>query len=191
MASSRSALRRTLRIRRTEPDADTEGALDNVYRVTVVATDAANETTELAVTVTVTDVGPDIMGDAMVSVAENTATTEAVATYMSEPGVMWSLKPGGDSADFAIVDPETGALTFRAAPNYEMPIDADEDNVYHVTVWATDGAETAELAVAVTVTDEGPAISGDAAVDVAGEYDRGCDLHFCGRGHGYVVEGGR
>ena len=31
-----------------------------------------------------------------------------------------------------------GALTFRASPNYEMPADADGDNVYEVTVAATD-----------------------------------------------------
>ena len=132
--------------------------------MTVVATDDANaETTELAVMVTVTDVGPAISGDAAVDVAENTT---AVATYTSEPGVMWSLKPGGDADDFTIAN---GVLSFSApdGPDFENPADSDEDNVYHVTVIATQGAETAEKAVVVTVTDVGPAIpSGNAAVDV-------------------------
>ena len=146
--------------------ADGAVAGDNVYHLTVVATDAASETTELAVTVTVTDIGPAIGGKPAVDVPENTATSVVVETYTSEPGVMWLLKPGGDSDDLEI-DNASGELSFSAAPDYEEPADADTDNVYHVTVWATDGAETAELAVAVTVTDVGPDISGNAAVDVA------------------------
>ena len=46
-----------------------------------------------------------------------------------------------------------GALTFRESPNYEMPADADGDNVYEVTVAATDadsnrGEKSVEVKVA-------------------------------------------
>ena len=37
-----------------------------------------------------------------------------------------------------------GALTFKEAPNYEMPADAGRDNVYNVTVVATDAAQARE-----------------------------------------------
>ena len=40
-----------------------------------------------------------------------------------------------DAGDFTI---DEGNLTFKASPNYEMPGDADGDNVYKVTVGATD-----------------------------------------------------
>ena len=51
----------------------------------------------------------------------------------------------------------TGALTFKEVPNYEMPADSNKDNVYMVTVVATDAGVddknkmTAERAVVVTV----------------------------------------
>ena len=37
-----------------------------------------------------------------------------------------------------MIDSSGGALTFKEAPNYEMPADAGRDNVYNVTVVATD-----------------------------------------------------
>ena len=51
-----------------------------------------------------------------------------------------------------------GALTFKKAPNYEMPADAGRDNVYNVTVVATDTGTgkgnkmTAERMVVIMVT---------------------------------------
>ena len=55
-----------------------------------------------------------------------------------------------------------------------MPADEDTDNVYHVTVVATDGdilnREVAKHEVTVTVTDVGPGINGLAEVDEAGGY---------------------
>ena len=45
-----------------------------------------------------------------------------------------------------------GALTFVAAPDFEAPTDAGGDNVYDVTVSATDGTFTDSQAIAVTVT---------------------------------------
>ena len=57
---------------------------------------------------------------------------------------------GPDAGDFTIIN---GALTFRASPNYEMPADADGDNVYEVMVAATDadsnrGEESVKVKVA-------------------------------------------
>ena len=44
-------------------------------------------------------------------------------------------------------------LTFKAAPNFEKPTDADKNNVYEVTITATDGnANMATRDVKVTVT---------------------------------------
>ena len=52
----------------------------------------------------------------------------------------------------------TGALTFKEAPDYEMPVDSNRDNEYMVTVVATDAGVdsknkmTAERDVVVTIT---------------------------------------
>ena len=71
--------------------------------------------------------------------------------------VQWSLTPD----DFDIRNQATGTpgdLTFKETPNYEMPADSNGDNVYMVTVVATDAGVdsnnkmTAERAVVVTVT---------------------------------------
>ena len=43
-------------------------------------------------------------------------------------------------------------LTFKKKPDYEKPTDADMDNVYEVTVQASDGRLTGMLKVKVTVT---------------------------------------
>ena len=46
-----------------------------------------------------------------------------------------------------------GVLNFKDAPNFEKPADADKDNVYEVTITATDGnANMATRDVKVTVT---------------------------------------
>ena len=52
----------------------------------------------------------------------------------------WSLK-GADAEDFNIGNQNLGTpgeLTFKEIPNYEMPADANRDNMYMVTVVVTD-----------------------------------------------------
>ena len=130
-------------------DADT----DNTYMVTVVASDGTNEE-RLAVTVTVTNVDeapPVITGDAALDYAEN--GTDPVATYSAtdpeSATITWTLE-GDDAADFEIS--AGGVLTFGSPPDYENPADADLDNVYKVTVKASDGTNEDRWDVTVTVT---------------------------------------
>ncbi len=61
------------------------------------------------------------------------------ATDSDGDDVMWSLR-GADSARFTIVQNSNGdgELSFRSAPNFENPTDTDSDNIYEVTVVATD-----------------------------------------------------
>ena len=84
-----------------------------------------------------------------------------VATYMATgpnaASASWSLE-GDDADDFTISS--GGVLTFRSSPDYEMPADADTDNVYMVTVKATSGSEMATQNVTITVTDVILSISG-------------------------------
>ena len=88
----------------------------------------------------------DVSGPATIDYTEN--GTEVVGTYTTDGSPAWSL--GGDDADdFAIST--TGALTFNSPPDYETPTDADEDNVYEVTV-QTGITDDVPLAVTITVT---------------------------------------
>ena len=73
-----------------------------------------------------------------------------MATYNAsgDAAPTWTLE-GDDAGDFTITG---GMLRFMSSPNYEMPMDADTNNVYMVTVKASDGTNTDAEEVTVTVT---------------------------------------
>ena len=141
---------------------------DNVYEVTVVARDDASNSGTLDVVVTVTDVneGPEISGQQGLSFTENQQTERVLATYTAtDPEdtsaviTRWSLT-GTDAGDFTI--DESGQLSFRNVPDHERPADSGRDNVYNLSVRASDGRNYGYLAVTVTVEDvnEPPAVTG-------------------------------
>lgn len=144
---------------------------DNVYDVVVTASDGENTATQ-DVTVTVQQSGvPIFVSDATVSAPENGTATNytAAATDDDSPTLTFAIDGGADAAQFTI-DAMTGVLTFNAAQDFETPGDDDGDNVYEVTVTATDGTNTASQDVEVTLTDEpdeAPVFVSDAAVSVA------------------------
>ena len=100
--------------------------------------------------------GPDERDVAEVVLPET--EPRVIATYEATAAegvtVGWSLA-GPDQDAFVVRD---GVLTFASGPDYEAPTDAghatDEDgnNVYHVTVQAMAGEQTATLVVQVAVT---------------------------------------
>ena len=107
-----------------------------------------------------------------VSVPENTTTVQTVvATDSDLPAqtVTYSLSGGADQALFNLTT--GGALTFKSAPDFENPADANDDNVYVVQVQANDGnGGTATQTINVTVTavsDESPVFTSATAVSVA------------------------
>ena len=132
---------------------------DNVYEVTIQATDDGSNTASLPVTVTVRDVneGPDVAGTQVLSFAENHSTDSVLATYSAidpeDPSAditRWSTS-GTDGGDFTI--DESGQLRFRNVPDYERPTDSGRDNVYNFSVRASDGSLYGYLPVTITVTD--------------------------------------
>ena len=104
----------------------------------------------------------------------------------------WSLQ-GPDAGDFEIDNqtgrPPSAQLTFKevGGPNYEMPADANGDNVYMVTVVVTDvgidgqGKLSAERDVVVTVTnvEEGTSATVVTLSSLAAQGRRSvdCDAH--------------
>ena len=91
---------------------------------------------------------------AALSFAENgTGPIANVALADPDLDVTYEITGGADAARFAI-DPETGELTFIAAPDYENPTDTGSDNVYEVEVSATNDAFVSDSqTIEVTVTD--------------------------------------
>jgi hypothetical protein len=134
---------------------------------TYTITDSAEGTDSANVSVTVDgiDHAPVIVTPATVSVPENqTAVIDIQSTDVDGDtegaGLSYALTGGADQATFAL-DPDSGVLSFAAAPNFEAPGDADRDNVYAVRVSVTDSTEltdTQDLEVSVTNIDEPPQV---------------------------------
>ena len=74
-------------------------------------------------------------------VKENTPISEIIANFAVADTATFSLAEIDDYADFTI-NQNTGALTFKTAPDFETPTDTDGDNFYKVTVTADDGTST-------------------------------------------------
>ena len=108
---------------------------------------------------------PVIAGGNAVNFAENGAGT-VYATVASDPDagtvLAYSLT-GTDAGLFNISN--SGVVTFKNAPNFEVPTDNGGNNVYDFVVNASDGSLTATKAVAVTVTNvnEAPVLTGTQA----------------------------
>ncbi len=98
---------------------------------------------------------PIVTGSTTQSIAENSGT--AVGTYgVTDPDFLATHTFGLSGVDAAYfnIDSASGALSFKAVPDYETPLDNGGNNVYNINVTATDElSATGTLAVAVTVTD--------------------------------------
>ena len=92
------------------------------------------------------------------TVAENAESLD-IATYTAtdpeEEDVSLSLM-GDDASLFELNDPDTPVmaryLPSRRSPDFEMPGDRNDDNLYEVTVRASDGTMSADRMVVVKVT---------------------------------------
>jgi hypothetical protein len=136
------------------------GTSANDYLVQVTVTDAGGLSDVQDITVTVTDApentAPTITSAATVSVAENqTAAIDVDATDdgVGGTGLVYAITGGADAARFDIAS-GTGVVTFKVAPDFETPGDADSDNAYQVQVTVTDAGGLSDVQdITVTVTD--------------------------------------
>ena len=145
-------------LRLENPDFENPGDAnaDNAYELTFTATDEDGNTKTESMTLSVVDLplrplSIDSPGPAA-TVAENAAWRPGSASFSGIPlgAVTWS-KSGADAALFDAGP--TGNLSLSAR-DFEMPDDADQDNVYEVTLRMTDGEGAfAEQDIALTVTD--------------------------------------
>jgi hypothetical protein len=96
---------------------------------------------------------PTFTSAASGNVVENAAGTVYTATATDPNGdpVTFSIAGGTDAALFQIT--AGGALSFRDPPDFEVPADANRDNVYEINLAASDGQAGSTLALRITVTD--------------------------------------
>ncbi|NCY25001.1 MAG: hypothetical protein EBX37_09075, partial [Alphaproteobacteria bacterium] len=144
-----------------EAPADQGG--NNVYDITLTASDGSLSSVAKAVAITVTNVNeaPSITSGGTASFAEN-ATGAAYTAIGSDPdaGASLTYSLGGTDAALFSINASTGAVTFKTPPDATAPADDGTDNVYDITLTASDGVNSsAARAVGITVTHAKEAIN--------------------------------
>ena len=160
---------------KSAPDFEAPGdkGTNNVYDITVIATDGGLDSLAQAVTITVSDVNeaPSITSVSEASFAENAIGIAYTAIGSdADAGTILTYALGGTDAGIFDIDTHTGAITFKAVPNFDMPGDDGKNNVYDITVSASDGVLTSMAqAMAITITDvnEAPSITSAANANFA------------------------
>ena len=126
---------------------------DNEYLLDLLAEDAAGNQATFALFITVTDVdeaGPVFTSEASIEVAEN--STGTIYTVEADEASRFILGSDKDESLFDLNDQE---LAFTMAPDFEQPLDANEDNQYELDLVAEDDAgNRTVLAISITVTDQ-------------------------------------
>lgn len=99
---------------------------------------------------TPTNQAPSFTSAAAVSVSENNSVPfyTAIASDPEGAAITYAIAGGADAASFTLAGNQ---LKFVAAPNFDLPGDADGNNVYQVQLSASDGQASSTLNLAVTV----------------------------------------
>lgn len=145
-----------------------------------------------------TNHAPEITSPVSFTVAENRASVGLVtATDADGNAITYGISGGADAARFSI-NAQTGQLSFIQTPNFELPMDANGDNLYQVTVTASDGiaaAVTKPLTIGVTDVDERGYIShafqagaAPTTVETGDPTDYELGMRFQSNASGYVTE---
>ena len=134
---------------RTKASLDFETKSQHVLRLSV--TDSYGSWDEITVTINVDNVDepPEIRGESAISFVEHN-TNPVTRFFADDPegaGIEWNLS-GIDAGEFTIGG---GWLHFREPPRFSNPFDSDGDNGYQVNILASDGDNSTELAVNVSV----------------------------------------
>lgn len=107
-----------------------------------------------APTPTPTNSAPTFAGGAKTATVRENTSPALFSARASDPdgdSVSYALA-GADAALFRVSS--GGDVTFRSAPNFDLPQDGDADNVYRFDVVASDGRATARVDAQVTVTND-------------------------------------
>ena len=100
--------------------------------------------------------GPVFTSTASISIVENSVGIIYTAQANDADGDRITLSlTGGPDAGSVTLDANSGALSFSGALDFENPGDANADNIYEVTLQATDGrGGVASIDLQIEITDE-------------------------------------
>ena len=156
---------------------------DNNYNLEIIVTDGGFNTDTEFIIVTVTGINdndPMLNLNASISVPEGTAVVENVTSTDADAGDSQTYSISGTDAALFDIDPSTGELTFKMAPDYRNPMDNGSDNTYNLEVTVTDsGANADSQSITVTVLsviNTGPTAVQDEIIIEEGEVASGLNL---------------
>ena len=100
---------------------------------------------------------PEFIGLTEYVIDENTSTVTTIkATDPDGDTITYSLT--GIDASLLSINPSSGLLTFQSPPDYENPQDDNQDNIYSITVTASDGQLSASRGIIISVAFSGPTL---------------------------------
>jgi hypothetical protein len=150
-------------LRLTSPNASTPSATISGlatgtydFRVWSRATNNSSATAVSLTNQSIDATDPTFTSTSTFSAAENIATSANAATIKTSESATVTISAGADASLFNIVtsDSVTALIRFKTSPNFEAPTDSDADNVYELTLTATDlSSNTGTQAITITVTD--------------------------------------
>ena len=110
-----------------------------------------------ATTLTAPDTtAPTFTSSSTFTAAENIATSATAATIQVSESATVTISSGADAARFNITrsETDTAIIKFNISPDFEAPADVGGNNVYEITLTATDAASNAGTqSITITVTD--------------------------------------
>ena len=130
---------------------------DQTYEFILRASDSELDT-DLVITVTIENINETPVftnGDSLsLDVDEDSSALvyTASATDPDSQSTIFYTASGADADDFSL-DSASGELYFNPAPDFESPTDADQNNIYELTITASDGALESHQALTLTVID--------------------------------------
>ena len=134
----------------------TDSGFDNVYNLSIAAEDPLGNQAQQSLTVSINDLNDNppqfASSTAALDASENTTAITTIAATDADADILTYSLDGGSDLSLFTIDPASGALAFNQAPDYEHPHDSDLDNIYNVSIVATDGTYTASQDLTITIT---------------------------------------
>ena len=103
------------------------------------------------------NVAPKLIGLTDYAIDENTSIVTTIKATDPDGDIITYSLTGIDSSLLSI-NPSSGLLTFQSPPDYENPQDDNQDNIYSITVTASDGQLSASLEITISVAFSGPTL---------------------------------
>ena len=134
---------------------DYESATNKIMPFNVKATNSSDESLVLDMQMTIIDVdepAEPIISEILdqISVQENTVFVSNFSLQFDSSDTITMSLSGDDADKFKVSS--NNLLAFKTAPNYEVPTDADSNNVYKVTLTASTASTSTSMNIEVTVT---------------------------------------